>query len=119
MHKKFDTPHLSLILVTIAVAVISGFFPLQVLSHLVSLGTLFSFVMVAIGVMVLRKLRPELERPFKCPAVFIVAPIAILACGYLIYNLLTETWKPFVIWCIIGLIFYFSYGYRNSPLKRK
>jgi APA family basic amino acid/polyamine antiporter len=119
LHKKFGTPHVSLMIVTLSVCVISGLFPLHTLSHLTSLGTLFAFVVVAIGVLVLRFTRPDLPRSFKCPAVFVVVPIAVLSCGYLIYSLLLETWKPFLIWSIVGLVVYFSYGYKNSPLNQK
>ena len=117
LHKKYDTPHISLILVIVAVVVTSGFTPIATLGHLTSLGTLFSFAVVAIGVMVLRLTKPDLKRPFKCPLVYIVAPMAVLTCGYLIYYLLLETWKPFLIWSILGLIVYFGYSYHNSPLN--
>ena len=119
LHKKYDTPHISLILVIVAVVVTSGFTPIATLGHLTSLGTLFSFAVVAIGVMVLRLTKPDLKRPFKCPLVYIVAPMAVLTCGYLIYYLLLETWKPFLIWSILGLIVYFGYSYHNSPLNNR
>jgi APA family basic amino acid/polyamine antiporter len=109
----------SAIVVAIAVALTAGFTPIHTLGHMTSLGTLFAFVVVSIGVMVLRKSRPELKRPFKCPAVYIMAPMAILTCGYLIYNLLLETGKPFAIWGAIGLLVYFGYSFKRSPLNKK
>jgi len=109
----------SALFVAIAVALTSGLTPIHTLSQMTSLGTLFAFVVVAIGVMVLRKTRPELTRSFRCPAVYIVAPMAILTCGYLIYNLLLETGKPFAIWTAIGLVIYFGYSYHKSPLNQK
>jgi len=118
LHPKFNTPYISSIMVALAVALISGFTPIQTMGHMTSLGTLFAFVVVAFGVLVLRYKRPELERPFRCPAGTIVAPMAILTCGYLIYKLLIETGKPFIIWGIIGLVVYFSYSYKNSPLNK-
>ena len=119
LHKKFNTPHFSVIFVSVAVAIISGLFPLKTLSHLTSLGTLFSFIVVAIGVLVLRITQPNLKRTFKCPAVYITVPCAVLSCGYLVYNLLLENGWYFLCWSIAGLIVYFGYGYRNSPLSGK
>ncbi len=118
IHKKYTTPYISALIVMFVVAITSGFTTIQTLSHLASVGTLFAFVVVAVGVLVLRIKRPELDRPFKCPIVFIVAPMAIITCGYLIYTILTQTGRPFVIWTILGLIVYFIYSYRNSPLNK-
>lgn len=119
LHKKFSTPYISCIIVTIAVMIISGFTPIRTMGQMSSLGTLFAFCVVAVGVLVLRVQRPELKRTFKCPAVFFVAPMAIISCSYLIYTLLLETGKPFFIWFAIGLVVYFSYGRRKSPLNKK
>lgn len=118
LHPKYTTPYISALIVMTVVAATSGLVTIQTLSHLASVGTLFAFVVVAIGVLVLRLRSPELNRPFKCPAVFIVAPMAVLTCGYLIYTILTQTGKPFVIWTLIGLVVYFAYSYRNSPLNK-
>lgn len=114
LHKKYDTPYFSVIFVTIAVALVSGFLPLTILTHMTSLGTLFAFIIVAIGVFTLRITQPNLHRPFKCPAVLITIPIAVLCCGYLVYSLLLENGIWFLLWSIVGLIVYFSYSYRNS-----
>lgn len=119
IHPKFNTPYISSIIVACAVATVSGFTPIQTLAHMTSLGTLFAFMVVTIGVVVLRKTAPDLKRPFRCPAISFVAPIAVLSCGYLMFNLLTETGKPFLIWAILGLIVYFSYSYHKSPLNSK
>jgi len=118
LHKKFSTPYFSCMIVTFAVAAISGFTPIHTMGQMSSLGTLFAFVVVAIGVLVMRVRRPEFPRPFKCPAVFVVAPLAILSCGYLIYTLFLKTGKPFVIWFAIGLVVYFAYSRRKSPLNK-
>jgi basic amino acid/polyamine antiporter, APA family len=117
LHKKYQTPYIGGIFVTVAVALISGFTPIQTMGHLSSLGILFAFLVVSLGVVVLRIKSPELKRPFKCPAVFFVAPVAILSCGYLMYNLLLKTGKPFLIWFAIGVVVYFAYGYKNSFLN--
>lgn len=119
LHKKYDTPHFAVVFVSVAVALISGFFPLKTLSHMTSLGTLFSFIVVALGVLVLRKTEPNLPRSFKCPLVYITAPLAVLSCGYLVYSLLLENGVYFLAWSILGLVIYFSYSYRNSPLGKK
>ncbi len=117
LHKKYETPYIGCIFITIAVALISGFTPIHTMGHMSSLGTLFAFTVVSIGVIVLRLNRPELPRPFKCPALFIVAPMAVLSCCYLMYNLFLKTGKPFLIWFAIGFAVYFLYSYRKSPLN--
>ena len=81
IHKKFGTPNVSLLFVTAAVALVSGFFPLKTLSHITSLGTLFSFMVVAFGVLVLRIKDPKRPRTFRCPAVYVTVPLAIAGCG--------------------------------------
>jgi APA family basic amino acid/polyamine antiporter len=100
------------------VATISGFTPIQTMGQMSSLGTLFAFTVVSVGVLVMRVRKPNVERPFKCPAVFIVAPLAILSCGYLMYNLLLKTGKPFLIWFLISIVVYFCYSYKKSPLNK-
>ncbi len=119
LHKKFNTPYIAVVAVSIVVALVSGFFPLKTLSHLTSLGTLVSFIVVAIGVLILRFSHPELPRSFKCPAINIVAPLAIISCSYLAYDLLVESGIYFMIWSILGLLVYFGYGYRHSLLAKK
>jgi len=118
LHPKFQTPHISTIIIAFAVAIISGFTPINTMGNLTSMGTLLAFIMVAIGVMVMRRTKPEVERPFRCPAVYVVAPIAILSCGYLIFELIKQTGLPFLIWGIIGLVVYFGYmSYRKRSLE--
>jgi APA family basic amino acid/polyamine antiporter len=117
LHKKFGTPYVSCIFVTISVALISGFTPIRTMGDMSSLGTLFAFLIVSCGVMVLRLRSPNQERSFKCPAVFVVAPLAIIGCGYLIYQLLLENYKPFLIWYGLAILVYFLYAYRKSALN--
>ena len=117
LHKKYSTPYISCIIVTLAVMTISGFTPIRTMGHMSSLGTLFAFCVVAIGVLILRIRRPKLPRAFRCPAVFFVAPMAIVSCGYLIYSLLLQTGKPFAIWFAFRIVVYFVYAYRKSPLN--
>lgn len=119
LHPKYETPYFSVVFVSLMVAFISGFFPLKTLSHMTSLGTLFSFIVVAFGVLVLRITKPNLPRSFRCPAVYFTVPVAILSCSYLVYQLLIENGIYFLGWSVFGLIIYFCYGYKNSPLNRK
>lgn len=119
LHKKFHTPNFSVALTGFLVSLTAGFLPLETLSHLTSLGTLFAFSVVAIGAMILRITEPNIKRSFKCPAVYFVGPMAVLSCGYLIYTLLIENGHWFAMWTLAGLIFYFGYGYRNSALNKK
>ncbi len=118
IHKKYETPYISCLLVTITVALFTGFVPIQTIASITSLGALFAFVITSICVMVLRVKRPKLERPFRCPAVFIMAPLAILICGYLLYSLLIATIEASTIWLVVSISGYFLYAFQKSPLGR-
>jgi basic amino acid/polyamine antiporter, APA family len=100
------------------VAIFGGLIPLDKLAELVNIGTLFAYIVVAIGVMVMRKTQPELHRPFKVPFVPVIPIIAVLCCGYLILQLPSTTWIGFGVWLIIGLFIYFGYGIKNSNLQK-
>src|SRR3954462_848239 len=113
---RFGTPIRTSILTGVVVAVISMFVPLTELAELVNIGTLFAFVLVAIGVLVLRRTRPDLQRAFRCPGVPVVPVLAVLAAVYLMLNLPAATWVRFFIWMALGLIVYFAYGARHSRL---
>jgi APA family basic amino acid/polyamine antiporter len=113
---RFGTPVRTSILTGVAVAVIATFVPLTELAELVNIGTLFAFVLVAIGVLVLRRTRPDLERAFRCPGVPVVPILAVLAAFYLMLNLPTATWVRFLVWMAIGFVVYFVYGARHSRL---
>ncbi|MBM3590643.1 MAG: amino acid permease [Alphaproteobacteria bacterium] len=118
IHKKYNTPHISVILTTIGVALLAGVFSLETLSEMTSIGTLFGFIVVAMAVMILRVKQPDLKRSFKCPLVFAIAPLAILSCGYLTFELLTRNWFYFLIWTLCGILIYFLYGYRKSAIAK-
>jgi APA family basic amino acid/polyamine antiporter len=113
---RFGTPVRTSILTGVAVAIISTFVPLTELAELVNIGTLFAFVLVSIGVLVLRRTRPDLERKFRTPAVPVVPVLAVLCAVYLMLNLPGETWLRFLIWMVIGFVVYFLYGARKSRL---
>jgi len=118
MHKKYDTPNFSVALTSVAAMLVAGLLPLELLSSLTCIGTLFSFMIVSIGVYVLRKTEPHIKRPFKCPAIHIIMPLSVVSCGYLISTLLPRNGHWFLLWTLLGLVVYFSYGYRKSPLNK-
>ncbi|MFN3522844.1 MAG: amino acid permease [Phenylobacterium sp.] len=118
VHPKFHTPHVITIITGVFVALFSAFFPVGVLADISNSGTLFAFAMVAIAVLVLRRTDPDRKRPFRTPAVTVVAPLAAVGCIYLFFSLSAETQLMFAGWAIVGLVVYFLYGYRNSHLAR-
>lgn len=118
VHPKFHTPHVITVITGVFVALFSAFFPVGVLADISNSGTLFAFAMVAIAVLVLRKTDPDRKRPFRTPAVAIVAPLAAAGCVYLFFSLSTETKLLFVGWAVIGLVVYYLYGYRKSHVGR-
>jgi APA family basic amino acid/polyamine antiporter len=117
VHSKFRTPHVATAVTGIFAAAVSGSLPIGLLGELVSIGTLIAFVVVCIGVLVLRYKRPELPRPFRVKAVWPVALLGIGFCSTMILSLPNDTWLRLIIWTIIGVIFYFAYGYKHSKLR--
>lgn len=113
---KTKTPTHSIILTWLMATVFSAVIPLNQLAELTNIGTLFAFIVVSLGVVVLRHTRPDIERNFKVPFVPVIPALAVFACGYLMVNLSKITWIGFLIWFVIGLVIYFSYGYRHSLL---
>ena len=116
VHERTGTPVRTTITTGVVVAVISTFVPLTDLAELVNIGTLFAFILVAVSVLVLRRKRPDLNRPFRCPAVPLVPILAMLTSFYLTLNLPAATWIRFVVWMVIGFAIYFLYGARHSRL---
>jgi APA family basic amino acid/polyamine antiporter len=114
VHPRYGTPYKITLITGVIVAALAGFVPLGTLAELVNIGTLFAFVLVSIGVIILRRTRPDLERPFKVPFVRVLPIVSALACLYLMLNLPGETWLRFVIWMVIGVVLYFAYGRRHS-----
>ncbi|MYT73994.1 MULTISPECIES: amino acid permease [unclassified Streptomyces] len=114
VHPTFRTPYRSTIILGLITALVAGFVSLTELSKLVNIGTLFAFVIVAVGVLILRRTRPDLPRGFKAPWVPVL-PIASVACSvWLMLNLSVETWLRFAVWMVIGVVIYFAYGRRHS-----
>lgn len=118
VHPKFKTPHVVTLITGVFVALFAAFFPVGLLADISNSGTLFAFAMVAITVLVLRRTDPNRRRPFKTPAVAIVAPLAAIGCIYLFFSLPKETQLMFVVWAAIGLVVYFLYGFRHSHIAK-
>jgi basic amino acid/polyamine antiporter, APA family len=119
VHPRFRTPYLSTIYVGIIVALITGTFPIQILGELVNIGTLLAFVLVCIGVWILRIKRPDLDRPFRTPFVPLVPILVVLACAGLMATLPGDTWLRLLVWLLIGFVIYFTYGRKHSVLQRE
>jgi len=114
---RTGTPVRMTLLYAAVVLVMAAFFKIETLATLVSIGTLFAFVLVSIAVPVLRRTRPSLDRKFRVPWSPVVPILSALACFYLMLNLSVETWLRFLAWMVIGLVFYFSYGHRHSRMR--
>lgn len=119
VHKLYRTPYIVTIGGCLVVSLISGFIPIGIIAELANIGTLSAFFLAGFGVWYLRRKHPEIPRRFKCPAINFVAPMAMLSCGYLMYNLPVETWIRFIIWGIIGMLVYFGYSYKHSKLNKE
>ncbi|MHA6624772.1 amino acid permease [Pseudonocardia sichuanensis] len=113
------TPVRATVLIGVVVAIVATFFPAGTLEEMVNIGTLFAFVLVSIGVVVLRRTRPDLPRAFRTPLVPLVPILAVLACVWLMINLSVETWLRFVVWMAVGVVVYFAYGRSHSVLGRR
>src|SRR5206468_1001411 len=134
LHPKYKTPHVTTIWIGIAVAALSAFANLDVFVELTNIGTLFAFILVCIGIIVLRRTDPNRKRAFRTPFVPLTPILGIVICLYLIIGvpvpqssggafsivryggLPTATWIRFVVWLVIGLVIYFAYGFRKSRL---
>ncbi|SOD81725.1 amino acid permease [Streptomyces sp. Ag109_G2-15] len=119
VHPRFRTPHRPTILLGVLIAVIAGFTSLSELAELVNIGTLFAFVVVALGVVILRRTRPDLHRAFRTPWVPFIPILSVAATLWLMLNLPAETWLRFAIWMVIGSFVYFLYGRSHSRLGRR
>jgi APA family basic amino acid/polyamine antiporter len=118
VHPKYRTPHIVTMITGVVVAFFAAFFPVGALADISNSGTLFAFAMVAISVMALRRTDPGRHRPFRTPAVAIVAPLAVLGCLYLFFSLSLYTLALFVGWSLVGLCVYFTYSRRRSHVGR-
>jgi APA family basic amino acid/polyamine antiporter len=119
VHPKFRTPYLSTIFTGVAVGLATGILPLQLLGQLVNIGTLLAFVLVCAGVLILRKKRPDLDRPFRTPWVPFVPVMGILCCLGLMATLPADTWIRLIVWLAIGFLIYFGYSVRHSVMQQE
>jgi len=120
LHPRFRTPHVTTAIIGILVAIAAGLFPIAVLGQLVSMGTLLAFAIVCTGVLILRRIEPDVPRPFKTPGMPWVPIFGTLICLYLMSGLPLRTWIRLFVWLAIGLAIYFGYGrFRAAALRKQ
>jgi basic amino acid/polyamine antiporter, APA family len=118
VHPRFKTPHIATAITGVAAATFAGLLPIGILGELVSIGTLVAFIVVCIGVIVLRYTRPDLPRPFKVRGVWYVGGAGVLFCSTMAYSLPNATWWRLLYWSLLGFAIYFFYSYKHSRLRR-
>jgi APA family basic amino acid/polyamine antiporter len=119
VHPRYGTPHLTTIITCVVVAIVAGLTQIQVVGEMTSIGTLFAFVVVCAAVLVLRARRPDAVRPFRVPFGPVFPVLGILSCCYLMLSLPVLTWVRFLVWLDLGMLIYWFYGRRMSPLVDK
>jgi len=117
VHPRFRTPSTGTVITGVSAAVIGGLFPVGILGELVAIGTLAAFVTVCLGVLVLRRTRPDLPRPFRAPWPWFTCIAGALVCAYMMYSLGAATWWRLGIWTAVGVIVYIAYGYQHSCVR--
>ena len=117
IHPKFRTPWLSNLMFMLFVGLFAAFAPIQIVGEMTSIGTLFAFVLVCIGIVVMRRTHPDHPRPFRTPFVPVIPILGVVANGYLIYHLGLENWLRLFVWLAIGLCIYFGYSRKHSHLR--
>jgi APA family basic amino acid/polyamine antiporter len=117
VHPKYKTPYKSNMLFFVFTALFAAFLPENIVGEMTSIGTLFAFILVCIGVWIMRNRRPDIQRGFTVPALPVVAIAGIVVCGSMIYGLGWTNWLRLAVWLVIGLAFYFSYGRSHSRLE--
>ena len=118
IHPRFRTPYKSNMLFFLFTGLFAAFIPEDIVGEMTSIGTLFAFILVCLGVWIMRKRRPDLERGFTVPALPVVAVLGVIVCGAMIYGLGWTNWMRLLVWLVIGLVLYFSYGRTHSRLMK-
>ncbi|MGH7619216.1 MAG: APC family permease, partial [Gemmatimonadaceae bacterium] len=118
VHPKFKTPYITTALTGVVVALVAGLFPIATLTQLTSMGTLLAFVMVSLGIWMLRRTSPELDRPFRTPWMPWVPILGALICLAQMFGLPRTTWIRLIVWLAVGLVIYFAYGRRGAARQR-
>jgi APA family basic amino acid/polyamine antiporter len=117
VHPKFKTPAKANIWLFVLVGVFAAFVPGEIVGDMCSIGTLFAFILVSVGVMMMRISNPEVDRPFRVPYVYIVAPLGIGVCLFMIFGLGWENWSRLLAWLAVGFLIYFGYSKFHSKLN--
>jgi basic amino acid/polyamine antiporter, APA family len=119
VNQRYGTPARLTIGLGVLIAILAALVPLNEIVKLVNIGTLFAFVLVNIGVIILRRTRPDMPRPYRVPWSPVLPIIGVLFAVYLMSDLPVDTWIRFVVWLVIGIVIYFAYGYRNSKVRKQ
>lgn len=119
LHPRFATPSRSNVVLCVFISLFAGFVPIKVVGEMTSIGTLLAFVMVCLGVLILRKTQPDVPRAFRTPFVPLVPILGILTCLAMMLSLPGDTWLRLIVWLAIGFAIYFGYGRKHSLLRRK
>jgi APA family basic amino acid/polyamine antiporter len=117
IHPTYRTPHINTVITGIGIALLAALFPLDVLGELTSMGTLIAFAAVCAGVLILRRTQPDLPRPFRIPAAWLVCSLGVLSCLALLSAMTLHNWMLMGVWTVVGFAIYFGYSFKHSRLR--